>query len=596
MADVSVPAAYLCPITQSIMSDPVIDREGNSFERTAIEAWLAVRGNSPVTRTPLTTGDLAPNRSLRTAIEAFLDGLTPEVAATLRATMPPTPTPTTTSPTLPPLPPAPVSPPAPLPALTIEVCSTRSLTEQDLVMATVVSPGDAERVPSDIVCVIDVSGSMSGDASTAGAEQTSLNLLDITKHAVKTIINTLGEKDRLAIVKFSDAASVVCELAVMDAAGRARATSLCEGLDTEGSTNLWDGLLKGMDQLKSRGTALCAGIPGDARNAAVYLLTDGQPSVEPPRGHIPMLQRYRDNNGGKFPGIITTFGFGYNLDSKLLAQLAEEGGGMYSFIPDAGFVGTAFVHALSNTLTTLVRNVTIKLQPADGTSDARLLGYPEGRFQVSWGFDLKMSSVQAGQDVNVAVLLNRGSAPASSVLEASLSYLPSSAAAVSDSLTGSGGDISASSAHAPASALALQLAEIASQRFRLEFVRLVGSALELGLPLVNSSSANFLADPAFSQAKAVLGLDSGSGSGLLAEVRAWLAANAALPDCPPKQRVKGLLEDLEGQVKEALSRGDYFSRWGRHYLPSLCRAHQLQQANNCTLLLLSNPNPIPPNP
>ena len=56
MADVSVPAAYLCPITQSIMSDPVIDREGNSFERTAIEAWLAVRGNSPITRTPLTTG------------------------------------------------------------------------------------------------------------------------------------------------------------------------------------------------------------------------------------------------------------------------------------------------------------------------------------------------------------------------------------------------------------------------------------------------------------------------------------------------------------------------------------------------------------
>lgn len=41
-----------------------------------------------------------------------------------------------------------------------------------------------------------------------------------------------------------------------------------------------------------------------------------------------------------------------------------------------------------------------------------------------------------------------------------------------------------------------------------------------------------------------------------------------------------LLEDLEGQVTEALSRDDWFNRWGRHYLPSLARAHQLQQCNN----------------
>merc|ERR1719359_543228 len=40
------------------------------------------------------------------------------------------------------------------------------------------------------------------------------------------------------------------------------------------------------------------------------------------------------------------------------------------------------------------------------------------------------------------------------------------------------------------------------------------------------------------------------------------------------------LEDLEGQVSEAISRQDWFARWGRHYLPSLQRAHELQQCNN----------------
>ena len=34
-------------------------------------------------------------------------------------------------------------------------------------------------------------------------------------------------------------------------------------------------------------------------------------------------------------------------DSTLLRQIATEGGGMHSFIPDSGFVGTAFVNSLA---------------------------------------------------------------------------------------------------------------------------------------------------------------------------------------------------------------------------------------------------------
>merc|ERR1712046_368512 len=41
-----------------------------------------------------------------------------------------------------------------------------------------------------------------------------------------------------------------------------------------------------------------------------------------------------------------------------------------------------------------------------------------------------------------------------------------------------------------------------------------------------------------------------------------------------------LVKDLDGQVKEAFSRWDWYNRWGQHYLPSLCRAHQLEQCNN----------------
>jgi len=46
------------------------------------------------------------------------------------------------------------------------------------------------------------------------------------------------------------------------------------------------------------------------------------------------------------------------------------------------------------------------------------------------------------------------------------------------------------------------------------------------------------------------------------------------------EAMKGLLEDLEGQVTEALSREDWYKKWGMHYLPSLMFAHLTQQCNN----------------
>lgn len=59
---------FVCPITQEIMKDPVIDHEGNSYERVAIEKWLEKNSTSPVTRNPLTRAQLVPNRALKDLI------------------------------------------------------------------------------------------------------------------------------------------------------------------------------------------------------------------------------------------------------------------------------------------------------------------------------------------------------------------------------------------------------------------------------------------------------------------------------------------------------------------------------------------------
>ena len=62
------PESFLCPITYDLMVDPMVAPDGNSYERSAIEQWLQQHGTSPISRQPMQSGQLIPNRSLKDAI------------------------------------------------------------------------------------------------------------------------------------------------------------------------------------------------------------------------------------------------------------------------------------------------------------------------------------------------------------------------------------------------------------------------------------------------------------------------------------------------------------------------------------------------
>jgi hypothetical protein len=67
----SIPDYIICPITNMVMEDPVMDRDGNSFEREAITEWLDKNKISPLTRKPLRQSDLVPNRALKNLIDQY---------------------------------------------------------------------------------------------------------------------------------------------------------------------------------------------------------------------------------------------------------------------------------------------------------------------------------------------------------------------------------------------------------------------------------------------------------------------------------------------------------------------------------------------
>ncbi|KAH8204278.1 hypothetical protein TruAng_001564 [Truncatella angustata] len=219
------------------------------------------------------------------------------------------------------------------------------------------SNDDLSHVPCDIVLVIDVSWSMSDVAPVIGRddegmvtrEHTGYSVLDITKHAALTVLETLDAGDRLAVVTFSTSAKVVRKLQPMDPVNK-KATEKCiRGLKVESATNLWQGIVKGIEQFRD--------LKNTGRVPAVLVLTDGQPNLQDPlQGYVAAIR-----NMAPLPATVHTFGFGNDIKSGLLKSIAEIGGGSYSFIPDAGMVGTVFVNAVAHLQSTFANRCTLTL-------------------------------------------------------------------------------------------------------------------------------------------------------------------------------------------------------------------------------------------
>jgi len=53
------------------MNEPVMDPEGNTYEKCAIEEWIRLHGTSPLSRKQLTVEQLTPNRALINLLEGL---------------------------------------------------------------------------------------------------------------------------------------------------------------------------------------------------------------------------------------------------------------------------------------------------------------------------------------------------------------------------------------------------------------------------------------------------------------------------------------------------------------------------------------------
>ena len=315
-----IPNDWLCPITLSVMRDPVIAEDGHSYERSAITEWFQHNNTSPKTNLPLNSTHLVANIALRNTIQEFF-----------------------------------AKNPIVTPVQSVYNDSPLTLTAQKSdthIHIRVETTDEPTRKPIDLIAIVDNSGSMGEVADAEAAESFGYTRMDLVKHTIRTMASVLQPQDTLSIVSYSTSARVVIRPTPMTEHGRARIHAALDTIHPDSQTNIYDGI---------RQAATLANSPEmTGRNIVALLLTDGFPNVNPPRGIVPTLRNLEMKNRWS----LHTFGFGYKLDSALLTEIAQWGNGLFGFIPDCSMVATIFINFLSNMLCTAAVNATVTMGDA----------------------------------------------------------------------------------------------------------------------------------------------------------------------------------------------------------------------------------------
>jgi len=234
-------------------------------------------------------------------------------------------------------------------------------THSTLAMASITAPGAnaGERLPIEIVAVVDRSGSMSGPKMTWMKE----TLTFLVKKG-------MSADDRLAIVTFHDEVATPLPITTMSADGRRKALDVVDKIKVGGITNLSGGILEGIDLLA------CSQSSTINSTRAVLVFTDGQANagISDSDG---ILEAVRGALSAS-PTTIFTFGFGSDHNENLLRGMAEQCNGLYYFIDSAEGIPQAFTDCLGGLVSVVSQNVSLTFLSDNGATLGQLHGAHSG--------------------------------------------------------------------------------------------------------------------------------------------------------------------------------------------------------------------------
>lgn len=231
--------------------------------------------------------------------------------------------------------------------------------EQSLtVVVSVIAPPALEgnaRTPVSLSCVLDRSGSMSGQKIT------------LLKRSTQFLVNQLQSGDYLGVVSYSSEATVDIPLSAVSASNKGGFSESIDSIVARGGTNLASGLFEGIDQ------QVDADIAGTIIKS-VILFTDGLANMGVTSASEIVRQMGRSLTGAGAPTVYA-LGFGGDHDASFLQAIAEAGNGAYVFVSGANTIASTIGEILGGLLTTTAQDIRVTFRPRNG---ARIVGVKGG--------------------------------------------------------------------------------------------------------------------------------------------------------------------------------------------------------------------------
>jgi len=525
-----IPETLICPISGTIFKNPVSGPDGYTYEKNQIETWLRKNGTSPMTRQPMNISDLVINRTVKDTVEQFLKENTLEGKSDTSEDK----TDTTALDT----------------QFNLNVGATRFSEGSNKMGYIEYSISNMRKdntlKPLDIGVLIDVSGSMSVGVNpndNSKSENVNVSRLDLTKHAIKSLIRTLPLNTRISLVTFSTSVKVKLDIIdglISNETKRKHFIRIVDNLESENQTMIESGINKIIDIMSKDFRK--------DRSSVIFVFTDGEPSNE---------ENYVKNcfdikhNSTKDVIPIHTFGFGYDMKSHLLNYISNRTSGSYSFIPEAGMLATIFNNRLANVLTNIIDQTRIVIDLSSVYQNEISINIDT--FQCSYPYALIGSNL----------IIDIGSLQCDFKKDVSFSFKYDS----------SKGDV----IKVVNQNTKIIIDDIPLVKINDIATRCKGNyAREIYIHFLKNIIDKWYED------KELYGLttDISIFKNKISDIVSNLVQISN--SCEYKEEklyIGGLIKDLNGEVRKSLEKESDFKRWGIHYIPSLLNAH-IHQVNN----------------
>ena len=204
---------------------------------------------------------------------------------------------------------------------------------------------EEKRISADLICVIDISGSMMGDK------------IYQVRESLKILVDMMDQNDRIALVLFDNKGELYYDLNFLTKDNKSHLKNLIEKIDARGGTNIATGLEVAVNILiKEKNKSQ----NDEGRSSSVLLLSDGCDNYLDDVQLGEKLKSLTKGQGLSF--TLNTFGYGYDHDPKIMNKLANLRDGSFFLVEDYNKVGEYLVSVLGGCISMISKNSQIEVE------------------------------------------------------------------------------------------------------------------------------------------------------------------------------------------------------------------------------------------